>query len=100
MGLFSKLFGTYSEKELKRIEGTKQAVLDREPMYQAMTDKELKDQTNVLKGRLAGGETLDDILPDAFAVLREAMYRVIGIKPYPVQVIGGIVLHQGRIAEM
>ncbi len=100
MGLFSKLFGTYSEKELKRIEGTKQAVLDREPMYQAMTDKELQNQTNVLKERLAKGETLDDILPDAFAVLREAMYRVIGIKPYPVQVIGGIVLHQGRIAEM
>ena len=100
MGLFSKLFGTYSEKELKRIEGTKQSVLDREPMYQAMSDKELKNQTNVLKERLAKGETLDDILPDAFAVLREAMWRVIGIKPYPVQVIGGIVLHQGRIAEM
>ena len=100
MGLFSKLFGTYSEKELKRIEGTKQAVLDREPMYQAMTDKELQSQTNILKERLAKGETLDDILPDAFAVCREAMYRVIGIKPYPVQIIGGIVLHQGRIAEM
>ena len=100
MGLFSKLFGTYSEKELKRIEGTKQAVLDREPMYQAMTDKELSGQTKVLKERLGKGETLDDILPDAFAVCREAMWRVIGIKPYPVQVIGGIVLHQGRIAEM
>ena len=100
MGLFSKLFGSYSEKELKRIEGTKQSVLDREPMYQAMTDKELQNQTNVLKERLAKGETLDDILPDAFAVCREAMYRVIGIKPYPVQIIGGIVLHQGRIAEM
>lgn len=100
MGLFSKLFGSYSEKEVKRIEGTKQAVLNLEPMYQAMTDKELQNQTNVLKGRLAGGETLDDILPDAFAVCREAMWRVIGIKPYPVQIIGGIVLHQGRIAEM
>ncbi len=100
MGLFSKLFGSYSEKELKRIEGTKQAVLDREPMYQAMTDKELSGQTAILKGRLEKGETLDDILPDAFAVCREAMWRVIGIKPYPVQVIGGIVLHQGRIAEM
>ncbi len=100
MGLFSKLFGSYSEKELKRIEGTKQAVLNLEPMYQAMTDKELQDQTNVLKGRLAEGESLDSILPDAFAVCREAMWRVIGIKPYPVQIIGGIVLHQGRIAEM
>ncbi len=100
MGLFSKLFGSYSEKEVKRIEGTKQAVLNLEPMYQAMTDKELQNQTNVLKERLAGGETLDDILTDAFAVCREAMWRVIGIKPYPVQIIGGIVLHQGRIAEM
>ncbi len=100
MGLFSKLFGSYSEKEVRRIEGTKQAVLDLEPMYQAMTDKELQSQTGVLKERLANGETLDDILPDAFAVCREAMWRVIGIKPYPVQVIGGIVLHQGRIAEM
>lgn len=100
MGLFSKLFGSYSEKEVKRIEGTKQAVLDLEPMYQAMTDKELQSQTGVLKDRLANGETLDAILPDAFAVCREAMWRVIGIKPYPVQIIGGIVLHQGRIAEM
>ncbi len=100
MGLFSKLFGSYSEKELKRIESIKQAVLNLEPMYQAMTDKELQDQTNVLKGRLAEGESLDSILPDAFAVCREAMWRVIGIKPYPVQIIGGIVLHQGRIAEM
>ncbi len=100
MGLFSKLFGSYSEKEVKRIEGTKQAVLNLEPMYQAMTDKELQNQTNVLKERLAAGETLDDILTDAFAVCREAMWRVIGIKPYPVQIIGGIVLHQGRIAEM
>ncbi len=100
MGLFSKLFGSYSEKEVKRIEGTKQAVLNLEPMYQAMTDKELQNQTNVLKGRLAEGESLDSILPDAFAVCREAMWRVIGIKPYPVQIIGGIVLHQGRIAEM
>ena len=100
MGLFSKLFGSYSEKEVKRIEGTKQAVLNLEPMYQAMTDKELQNQTNVLKDRLAEGESLDSILPDAFAVCREAMWRVIGIKPYPVQIIGGIVLHQGRIAEM
>ena len=100
MGLIDKIFGTYSEKELKRIEGKKQATLDLEPKYAAMTDKELQAQTPILKERLANGETLDDILPDAFAVCREAMWRVIAIKPYPVQVLGGIVLHQGRIAEM
>ena len=100
MGLFSKLFGTYSEKEVKRVDVIKNSVLNLEPQYKAMSDKELKSQTQVLKDRLAAGETLDDILPDAFAVLREAMWRVIGIMPYPVQVIGGIVLHQGRIAEM
>ncbi len=100
MGLFDKLFGSYSEKELKRIEGKKQATLDLEPKYAAMSDKELQGQTAVLKERLAKGETLDDLLPDAFAVCREAMWRVIAIKPYPVQILGGIVLHQGRIAEM
>ncbi len=100
MGLFKNIFGTYSSRELKRIEPIKQAVLDLEPKYQAMSDKELKSQTGILKERLANGETLDDILPDAFAVCREASSRVIGIKHYPVQIIGGIVLHQGRIAEM
>ena len=100
MGLFDKLFGSYSEKELKRIEGKKQATLDLEPKYAAMSDKELQGQTAILKERLAKGETLDDLLPDAFAVCREAMWRVIAIKPYPVQILGGIVLHQGRIAEM
>jgi len=94
------LFKTYSEKELKRIEPIKQKTLDLETKYKAMDDRELKKQTDVLKGRLNGGETLDDLLPDAFAVCREAMWRVIGIKPYPVQIIGGVVLHQGRIAEM
>lgn len=100
MGLMDKIFGSYSEKELKRIEAKKQATLDLEPKYAAMSDKELQGQTAVLKERLAAGETLDDILPDAFAVCREAMWRVIAIKPYPVQILGGIVLHQGRIAEM
>ena len=100
MGLMDKLFGSYSEKELKRIEAKKQATLDLEPKYAAMSDKELQGQTALLKERLAGGETLDDLLPDAFAVCREAMWRVIAIKPYPVQILGGIVLHQGRIAEM
>ena len=100
MGIIKSIFGTYSSRELKRIEPIKQAVLDLEPKYQAMSDKELKAQTPLLKERLANGETLDDILPDAFAVCREASSRVIGIKHYPVQIIGGIVLHQGRIAEM
>lgn len=100
MGIIKSIFGTYSSRELKRIEPIKQAVLDLEPKYHAMNDKELKSQTQILKSRLAGGETLDDILPDAFAVCREASSRVIGIKHYPVQIIGGIVLHQGRIAEM
>ena len=75
-------------------------VLELEDKYKAMTEEELKDQTNVLKERLANGETTDDILPDAFAVCREASDRVLGMRHYPVQVIGGIVLHQGRIAEM
>lgn len=100
MGIIKSIFGTYSSRELKRIEPIKQAVLDLEPKYQAMDDKELKSQTAILKDRLANGETLDDILPDAFAVCREASSRVIGIKHYPVQIVGGIVLHQGRIAEM
>lgn len=100
MGLKDMIFGNYSQKELKRIEGKKQATLDLEPKYAAMSDKELQGQTPILKERLAKGETLDDILPDAFAVCREAMWRVIAIKPYPVQILGGIVLHQGRIAEM
>ncbi|MDE7231197.1 MAG: preprotein translocase subunit SecA [Oscillospiraceae bacterium] len=100
MGIIKSIFGTYSSRELKRIEPIKQAVLDLEPKYQEMTDKELKAQTGILKERLANGETLDDILPDAFAACREASSRVIGIKHYPVQIIGGIVLHQGRIAEM
>ncbi|MCL2634621.1 MAG: preprotein translocase subunit SecA [Oscillospiraceae bacterium] len=95
-----KLFKSYSEKELKRIEPIKQKALDLEPKYKAMSDKDLKAQTDILKSRLDKGETLNDILPDAFAVCREAMWRVIGIKPYPVQIIGGIVLHQGRISEM
>ena len=100
MGIIKSIFGTYSQRELKRIEPIKQAVLDLDAKYQAMSDKELKEQTGILKERLANGETLDDILPDAFAVCREASWRVIGIKHYPVQIIGGIVLHQGRIAEM
>lgn len=94
------LFGDYSAKEVKRVKKTADKVLALESKYEAMSDKELVSQTDILKGRLANGETLDDILPDAFAVCREAAWRVLGMKHFPVQVIGGIILHQGRIAEM
>ena len=100
MGFLKAIFGNYSKKELKRVKPIMNSVLALEDKYKAMTEAELKDQTNVLKERLANGETTDDILPDAFAVCREASDRVLGMKHYPVQIIGGIVLHQGRIAEM
>ncbi|MBO7669666.1 MAG: DEAD/DEAH box helicase, partial [Oscillospiraceae bacterium] len=100
MGLFSKLFGSYSDRELKRIMPIAKAVEDREAQYGALTDEQLRGKTDELKQRLANGETLDDILPDAFAAAREAAWRVLGMKPFPVQIIGGIVLHQDRIAEM
>ena len=100
MGLMDKIFGTYSERELKRIYPIRDKVLSLEEQYSKMSDKELKDMTPKLKERLANGETLDDILPDAFATCREAAWRVLGMKHIPVQIIGGIVLHQGRIAEM
>ncbi len=100
MAFLEKIFGNYSQKEVKRIEPIKRKVLELENKYEAMTDKELQGQTPILKERLANGETLDDILPDAFAVCREAAWRVLGMKHFPVQVVGGIILHQGRIAEM
>ena len=100
MGLMDKIFGTYSERELKRIYPIRDKVLSLEEQYSKMSDKELKDMTPKLKESLANGETLDDILPDAFATCREAAWRVLGMKHFPVQIIGGIVLHQGRIAEM
>ena len=100
MGLLDKIFGSYSEKEVKRIKPLMQKVLDLEPEYKEMSESELKDQTNILKKRLADSETTDDILPEAFAVCREASDRVLGMRHFPVQIIGGIVLHQGRIAEM
>ena len=100
MGFIKALFGNYSKKELKRVKPIMNSVLELEDKYKAMTEEELKNQTNILKERLANGETTDDILPDAFAVCREASDRVLGMRHYPVQVIGGIVLHQGRIAEM
>ncbi|MEG1996115.1 MAG: preprotein translocase subunit SecA, partial [Oscillospiraceae bacterium] len=99
MSLFDKIFGSYSAKELKAIQPIKQKVLDLESTYQSMSDTQLRAQTQILRERLET-QTLDDILPDAFAVCREAAWRVLGMKPFPVQIIGGIVLHQGRIAEM
>ena len=100
MALFKKLFGTYSEKQLKKIEPIAAKIEALSDKYSAMDDATLKGQTEILKGRLANGETLDDILPEAFATVREASWRVLGKRHYHVQLIGGIVLHQGRIAEM
>ncbi len=100
MGLFEKLFGSYSQRELKNIRPVVDRVLALEDKYKAMSDRQLQEQTPALKTRLAAGETLDDILPDAFAVCREAADRVLGMRPFPVQVLGGVVLHQGRISEM
>ena len=100
MGLIQKIFGTHSENELKRIYPIVDAIEALEPEMQKLSDSELKDKTREFKERLAGGETLDDILPEAFAVVREAAYRSLGMKHYRVQLIGGIILHQGRIAEM
>ena len=98
--ILTAIFGDYSEKEVKKVKKISDKVLALESVYQPMSDKELVAQTDILKGRLANGETLDDILPDAFAVCREAAWRVLGMKHFEVQIIGGIVLHQGRIAEM
>ncbi len=100
MGLFSKLFGTYSERQLKKLEPTVNKIEALASTYKAMSDDELSGMTAKFKARLAGGETLDNILPDAFAAVREAADRVLGKRPFRVQLIGGIVLHQGRIAEM
>lgn len=100
MGILDNIFGTYSKKELSRIEPIKQKVLDLEDEYKAMSEQTLKAQTQILKDRIADGATLDDILPEALATCREAADRVLGKRPFPVQIIGAIVLHQGRIAEM
>ena len=94
------MFGNYSKREVKRVQPIANKVLELEDKYAAMSESELKNMTAVLKDRLANGETVDDILPEAFAACREASWRVLGMKHFPVQVIGGIVLHQGRIAEM
>ena len=100
MGLLTKIFGTHSQREIKKIQPTVDKILALEEEYKALSEEELKGKTALFRQRLAEGETLDDLLPEAFAAIREAADRVLGMRPYPVQLIGGIVLHQGRIAEM
>ena len=100
MSLLTAIFGDYSKKEVKRIEPIKKKVLALEEEYKKLTDKELQAKTPEFKERLSKGETLDDILPEAFAACREASDRVLGMRHFPVQIVGGIILHQGRIAEM
>ena len=100
MSLFSKLFGSYSDRELKKINPIADAIEKLEPDFAALSDEELRHKTEEFRQRLEAGQTLDDILPEAFAAVREAAWRVLGMKPFRVQLIGGIVLHQGRIAEM
>ncbi len=100
MSFLKKLFGDYSKKEIKRNNHLVDAVLKFESEYSALTDEQLKAKTEEFKGRLSKGETLDDILPEAFAACREASWRVLNMKHFPVQIAGGIILHQGRIAEM
>ena len=100
MGLMTKLFGTRSQRELKKIQPTVDKILAREEEYKNLSEAALKAKTAEFKERYAQGETLDELLPEAFAAIREASDRVLGMRPYPVQLIGGIILHQGRIAEM
>jgi preprotein translocase subunit SecA len=100
MGLFDKVFGTYSERELKKLDKTVEQILSLETDVQGLSDEALKEKTNEFKDRFRNGEGLNDILPEAFAVVREASWRVLGMKHFPVQIYGGIILHQGRIAEM
>ncbi|MCQ2558187.1 MAG: preprotein translocase subunit SecA [Oscillospiraceae bacterium] len=100
MGIFSKIFGSYSERELKKIYPIVDRIEALEPQFQKLSDVELREKTEEFKARYDNGESLDDLLPEAFAAVREAAWRVLGMKPFRVQLIGGIVLHQGRIAEM
>ena len=100
MGIFSKVFGSYSTRELARIEPLKKKVLDLDEEFKALSDAELKEKTNEFRERLEDGETLESMEAEARATVREAAFRVLGKKPFPVQIIGAIVLHQGRIAEM
>ncbi|MBQ2725526.1 MAG: preprotein translocase subunit SecA [Clostridia bacterium] len=100
MSIITKIFGTYSERQVKKIMPLLKKVNDLGPKYKAMSDAEMRSQTDLFKSRLAAGETLDDILPEAFACVREASDRILGKRPFDVQILGGILLHQGRITEM
>ena len=100
MGLIQKVFGTQSEKELKRISPLIDKIESLRPQMMEMSDEGLREKTQEFKKRLGEGETLDDLLPEAFAVVREAARRALQMEPYRVQLIGGVILHQGRIAEM
>ena len=100
MGIMSKIFGTRSQREVKRLQPLVAQIEALGPDCQKLTDGELAAKTKEFQERYQNGETLDALLPEAFAVCREAADRVLGMRPYPVQLIGGIVLHQGRIAEM
>ena len=100
MGFLEKLFGDWNEKEIRRIEKIADKIESMDEEMQSLTDEELKAKTPYFKERLAKGETLDDILPEAFAVCREAAWRSLGLKHFRVQLIGGVVLHEGNIAEM
>ena len=100
MGVFDKIFGTRSQREIKKIQPTVDKILGLEEEYRALSEEALKAKTAEFKNRLEQGQTLDELLPEAFAAVREAADRVLGMRPYPVQLIGGVVLHQGRIAEM
>ena len=100
MGLINKLFGTRSQREIKKLQPTVDKILALEEEYKALSEEQLRGKTVQFKERLGQGETLDELLPEAFAAIREAADRVLGLRPYPVQLLGGIVLHQGRIAEM
>ena len=100
MGLFTKIFGTRSQREIRQIQPTVDKILGMEDAYKHLSEAELKAKTAEFKDRLAKGETLDDLLPEAFATVREAADRVLGLRPYPVQLMGGMILHHGRIAEM
>ena len=100
MKIFNKIFGTYSSRQVKKIMSTVEFIESLAGKYSAMSDDELRSQTEIFKERYNKGETLDDILPHAFATVREAADRVLNKRPFKVQLVGGIVLHQGRIAEM
>ena len=100
MKIFQKIFGSYSDREVKRINPIVDKIDALDSKMQSLSDEELRAKTDEFKERLSKGETLNDILPEAFAVVREAAWRTIGLKHYRVQLIGGIVLHQGRISEM